>query len=101
MFVTALTVLRRPRPWALIVWTGTAISTGVVARLTSDFAEGWYAFIALCWLVGVGGIWQLRTSATQRSPAGAPRADRGFDRLHRAAVSDLGVDSSPLAPWKF
>jgi hypothetical protein len=68
-------MIRRWRRWALIVWTGTAISTAVVARLTFaapqpslcdsntdalcldlHFEELWYALIVFAWLVGLAVI---------------------------------------------
>jgi hypothetical protein len=68
-------MIRRWRRWALIVWTGTAISTGVVARLTFaapqpslcdsntdalcldwHFEELWYVLIVFVWLIGLAVI---------------------------------------------
>jgi hypothetical protein len=113
-------MLRRSRMWALIVWTGTAISTGIVARLTFaapqpsscdpntealcldlHFEALWYYLIALVWLVGlavslvVGYVLARRRRRTASLPVRPQR------RWLRGAViaGSIGCIALPFAVW--
>jgi hypothetical protein len=113
-------VLRRWRRWALIVWTGTVLSTGVVARLSFaapqpascdpntdafcfDFHfEGlWYFLIALVWLLGLAVILLVGHVLTRRrrrptSPSVGPQR-----RWLRGAVigGSIGCIALPFGVW--
>jgi hypothetical protein len=104
-------MLRRSRMWALLVWTGTAISTGVVARLTfaAPQPEEWtalaYVFIGLLWLAGlavivvVGEVVGYVVARRRRRSAPAPvRPQRRWLRGVVIAAS-VGCIALPFGVW--
>jgi hypothetical protein len=113
-------MLRPARTWALIVWTGTAISTGVVARLTFaapkppscdpntdafclDFhlEPLWYFLIALVWLVGLAVILVVGDVLARRRRRTASLPVRAQRRWLRGALiaGSIGCVALPFGVW--
>jgi hypothetical protein len=117
-------MIRRWRRWALIVWTGTAISTGVVARFTFaapqpslcdantdalcldlHFEWLWYVLIILVWLVGLAVITVVvsivGSIGARRRGRAASRSVRPQRRWLRGAViaGSIACMALPFGVW--
>jgi hypothetical protein len=111
---------RRARTWVLIVWTGTAISAGVVARLTFaapqppscdpntdafcldfHFESLWYYLIAAVWLVGLVVIFVVGYALTRSRRGTAAPPARPRRRWLRGALiaGSIGCLGLPFGVW--